>query len=425
MSLLNLLPLVIFFTAIFLFFKLDFLFLKHPVRCFKIFKNSFSNRGSFRALMLSLAGTLGVGNIIGVAFGISVGGAGSVFWLIISAFFSMIIKYAEATIALDSKGEDGGGMMYVIKKTFPEKLSSLSYVYAVLCLILSLTMGAALQSRSAAECFFGEDIIFSIFIAAFFTITVAVAIFGGAEKIEKLTAYVIPLAALIYIILASFLIFKNSNELPGAVKNIFSSAFTFRSAVGGISGYIIILSVREGFCRGLLSNEAGAGTSSMAHSRNDTKKPAEAGILGICEVFIDTVILCPLTALAVLCAVPDTSVYKSGMEIIFAAFSPLGEAPRLLLSLCIVLFAYSTIICWYFYGSLSFKFIFKKQHKCFDFFFLTAVFIGSLTNSSYLIRISDYLLFFMSIISISTVIKSSDRIRYLSEDLGIITKRGS
>ncbi len=423
MLLLDFLPIIILISGAFLLFKLDFLFIKHPLRSIRAFKNSIRSKAAARALMLSLAGTLGVGNIVGVAFGLSVGGAGSVFWLLVSAVFSMAIKYSEASLAADMKAGGDGGMMYVIKKSFPKKLSYLSYVYAELCLLLSITMGSMLQAHSAVESIKTDSGYTLIWAVLIFTAAVVFAAFGGAEKIEGITSVVIPLAAVVYIVLTLLTILKNHERLPSVTASIFKEAFSLRAAAGGTGGFMIARAMREGFCRGLLSNEAGSGTSAMAHTRSDIH-PAEAGVLGITEVFADTVLLCMLTALAVLCAVPNPEAFGSGLEIISSAFECLGNAAPPLLSFCIVSFAFSTVICWYYYGEVCMKFLFKKQHGVYRIAFILSVLIGGALNSSILIRISDYLLFFMSLLSLIAVIKNSDRVKSLSESYGIITKRG-
>lgn len=424
MNLLDLLPFIIVIFGTILLIKLKFFFILHPVRTFKRILTSLDKKGAKKALMLSLAGTLGVGNIVGIAFGISVGGAGSVFWLIISAFFSMSIKYSEAAIAADLRENERGGMMYVIKKCFPKKLSCLSYIYAFFCLLLSLSMGSALQARSAIESVSKENGSIFYVSALIFTVLTAISIFGGGAKIEKITLYLIPIASLTYIILSLGVIFLNFSRIPYVISLIFNSAFSPEAALGGTGGFLISAKIREGFCRGLLSNEAGAGTSSMAHSRNQDDTPSAVGILGITEVFVDTVLLCTLTALTVLLSVPSPEQYSSGIEIISAAISTLGNFSTPLLSFSVIAFAYSTVICWYYYGETSIEFITKKKTKFFPFVFLASLFLGCIFPSDFLITVSDYLLFFMTILSLLAVMKNSDRLVNLSEKEGIITKRG-
>jgi AGCS family alanine or glycine:cation symporter len=382
-------------------------------------KRAILKKGAFQSLCLSLAGTLGIGNIIGVTFGISVGGAGSVFWLFLSSIFSLVIKFSEACLSSDMK-LSRGGMTEAIEKSFKSKAPA--YFYAILCLALSLTMGAALQSRSAVESLTHGDKILIPSIA--FAFLVALAILGGAKRIEKISTYIIPLATLIYIALTLFVLTLNFSRLPSVLSAIIRDAFKLDSAFGGVGAFAIISKMREGFARGLLSNEAGAGTSAFAHARNSSS-PVSVGLIGMCEVLFDTVFLCMLTALAVLLAVPSPESYASGLEIIKAALSSLGFAASPILSASIFAFAFSTVICWYYYGVCALSYLTEKCRYVFAFLFIGAVFWGSLTKLSSLIVLSDYLLFFLSLISLTTIIKNSDRLVYLSENEGLLKKSDS
>ncbi len=411
MSLLDFLPPLIVACGTVLLFKLSFFFILHPKRSFKTLKKGFGNRKALKALMLSLAGTLGVGNIVGVAFGISVGGAGSVFWLLVSSIFSMIIKYSEVLISSELGEKDG--MIGVVSKSHNTLSKPLSVIYALLCILLSLTMGSALQARAAVEALSPKSPATLTVIAILFTVLVGYAIIGGGKKIENVTSFLIPFASICYIFLCLSVIAVNREALPRVIKSVFSSAFNFGAVGGGIGGFMINSALREGFCRGLLSNEAGAGTSTLAHARNTETSAHTAGMLGITEVFVDTVVLCTLTALTVLCALPVIP-EAGGVDIIRSAVGTIGSFARPLLAFCILCFAYSTVICWYYYGKVAIKFISKKQHGWYIPLFLFTVFTGSLTSSGTMIILSDYLLFVLSLISLFTLIKNLDRISHLS-----------
>lgn len=420
MNILSFLPIIIVSSGLFLLVKLRFFFIVHPIKTLTHLGRAVTKKDAFSSLCLSLAGTLGVGNIVGVAFGISVGGAGSVFWLFLSSVFSLIIKFSEVALSADMK-LSSGGMTEAIEKSFKSGRTPAT-VYAALCLLLSLTMGASLQSRSAVESLapHGNALVPSII----FSGLVALAVIGGARRIEKISAYLIPLATLIYIVLTLAVIIIYRERLPLVFKAIIKDALTPKSALGGIGAFTIISKMREGFSRGLLSNEAGAGTSAFAHARNDST-PVSAGLVGMCEVIFDTVILCMLTALAVLLAVPSPENYSSGLDIVMTALKPLGTFSGPALSVCIFLFAFSTVICWYYYGLCSLSYLTKRGKRAFTCVFILAAFFGSLTPIAPLIVLSDYLLFFLSLISLSALIKNSDRLVYLSENEGLLKKSDS
>ncbi len=422
MLLLNLLPIMITVFGIVLLFKLRCFFLIHPVRVTKRMLFGLRDRASRRALTLALAGTLGVGNIVGVAHGVSVGGAGALFWLLVSSIFSAVIKYAEITLATDKLSDNGGGMMYVIGTAYRRVGRVLGALYAVLCLMLSLTMGSALQSQSAAASAGIGSPFCSFIISLGFTLIVATVIIGGAEKIENATSVIIPISTIIYIFICLFVILSGASRLPSVISRVFSDAFDFRACIGGVSSFAMIKAVREGYARGLLSNEAGAGTSAAAQVRSK-KEPADAGLLGICEVFFDTVLLCPLTGLAVLVGCEELS--GSGMEIVLrtvtSSFGALSELATLLVFFPVFAFALSTVICWYYYGTECTAYLFRTRRSLpYTLIFIAFSLLGFLIPSSYLIAATDYILFFMSLLTLFTLIKSSARIVHLTKQSGLI-----
>ncbi len=415
MYFLNLLPLFVTAVGTFFLIKLRFFFIAHPIKTAKKLKRAASDKESRRALSLALAGTLGVGNIVGVAYGISVGGAGALFWIFVSGIFSAVIKYAESSLAADKKGEGAGGMMYVLLSSFGRIGRFFGVIYALLCLFLSLTMGSALQSQSAIFAMRETVDIPEYAVAFIFCVAVFAVIMSGAEKIEKVTAKIIPASTIVYIFLALSVIATNVSSLLPTLRQIVSEAFDFKSFGGGVSSFAAVRAMREGYARGLLSNEAGAGTSAMAQSKSSLKA-SEVGLLGISEVFFDTVLLCTLTGLAVLLSGADTS-SGSGMNIVLNTVSeiPLG---KLTVAALVLTFAFSTVICWYYYGCECIKFLFgKRKSPSFSALFIFSVYIGFAIPSSLLIYASDILLFFMSILTLLVLIKNSERIIFLSEKL--------
>ena len=412
MSILAFLPIFIAVTGGFFLWKLRAFFLLHPVRTFKMLHGAFSrDAASFRTLMLALAGTLGVGNITGVAVGMLLGGAGSVFWLLVSAAFATVLKYAESV--LTAHGSHSDGMIGVIRTSLPAG-RRLAPVYAFLCLGLSFSLGGALQCRAtagAAEAFydFSPSVASTIFVLLLFF-----CFLGGAEKIMQKTAVLIPITAVMYIILCIITILSNITGLASALSLILSSAFSPSAAVSGVLGYLLSESVREGFCRGLLSNEAGAGTSTLAHAKNHGVTPAAEGVLGMCEVFFDTVLLCMLTALSLLLGAGDPRGYTDGFSYLAAAFSSSGfGAWRPVLLLCFFSFAVATSLCWYFYGEVALTALGgkKKRRTFYPFFFLVLTGVGGILSEIFLVRVCDLLLFFAGILSLAALLYGADTVR--------------
>ncbi len=418
------LPILITFGGLYLLIKLRAFFILHPIKSIKVLVSSFKRdkKRSTESLCLALAGTLGVGNISGVAMGIILGGAGSVFWLFISSLFSSVLKYSETVLSIDLLKKHGtSGMMRIVQYSFKKHGKPLGVLYAFLCILIALTMGSALQANaildSARECDLSPAIT-----AAVLVVLVVIAITKFGSNIEKITAYIIPLTTVIYILLSFWVIFTNTSKLPGVIELIIKSAFTPESIGGGILTFLFSKRISEGYARGILSNEAGAGTSSLAHIKNTSADPVEQGLLGMCEVFFDTTLLCMLSAFSILLAVPDFSSYKNGMSLIISAFSSvLGSLSGYTLLLLIFLFAFSTVVCWYYYGKSCFSFVFPKiTVPIFETLFILFLALGAFFDSIYIISSVDFLLLFLVILSLGATIKGSDRVKHLSEQRGLV-----
>ena len=421
----NPLPIILAAVGSYFLIKLRFFFILHPISTVSRGIRAIKDKRAFRSFSLALAGTLGVGNVLGVAIGIIIGGAGSLFWLYISMFFAMVIKYAEVIITSDNLYHDTdthGGIYYVIKSSFGKCGKLLSSVYSLAVFGLSLVLGAALQIDAVCESALSVITIPRISLASAFVLLTALAIIGGAKKIEKITAIITPLTTIIYIFITLLIVFANYKFLGAVIENIVTSAFNFESALGGGVGFLISSPLREGFARGILSNEAGAGTSSMAHARSGVLSPASAGILGIFEVWFDTGLLCMLTGLSILLSVPDPSVFDSGMELItFAVGNLFGTAGKFAVILSVFAFAFATVICWYYYGSEAWGSLFgKKKRAFFTPLFLSFVFLGCYLGSMILITITDALMLVATVLTLLALIKNSDRIKILSENGGIM-----
>jgi AGCS family alanine or glycine:cation symporter len=419
MYLLNLLPIAVTFFGGYMLLKLKAFFLFHPIRAMSELKRSLAGRGAVRALCLALAGTLGVGNIIGVAVGLIIGGAGSVFWLIISSLFAMILKYSEACISSDISDGNGGGMIFPIKNCFGRIGGSLSYLYAALALMLAFFMGGALQSVGGVGALSVSCGIKIGSLSLIFAIACVAFLLIYKDKIKSVTFALIPLITVTYIAFSLGVIILNIGKLPEIISTIFKSALNLHSIAGGSVGGAVSVALREGFSRGLLSNEAGAGTSSFSHSEVSST-PSGAGMLGICEVIFDTVILCPMTAFVILSVIPDVSEYTSGAELVISALRlSLGSFVSNMIAFCILLFAFSTVVCWFYYGKVCADYL-RFPSQVYTAVFAMFLFFGGMISERLVVSFCDMILLVLTLLSGSVLIKSSDRIKRLSELSGLL-----
>ncbi|NLK39496.1 MAG: sodium:alanine symporter family protein, partial [Clostridiales bacterium] len=304
-------PILLLSAGIYLSFRLNFFHLRHPIRILKtiLTKKEKGGTSPFRALTVALAGTLGVGNIAGVALALISGGPGAIFWMWISALTAMIIKYAEIVLALHYRkrkhgreNEYYGSAMYYIREGLGKgRLArGLAATFALLCILNSISMGSVIQVNVIAESLKGRLGIPALATGIIITLLTAIVVFGGIRSISGLTVRLVPFMSAVYILLSMYIILTNLGELPRTLSMIFTSAFRVESAFGGILGFFLSRSVRFGVSRGLLSNEAGCGTATIAHAESSTKSPALQGLWGIVEVFVDTILLCSMTAFVIL-----------------------------------------------------------------------------------------------------------------------------
>ncbi len=424
MSLLTLLPLMIIVVGGYILIKLRFFYILHPIRTLKFTFDGQNTKKSIFSLLLALAGTLGVGNIVGVAFGIYAGGAGSVFWLCISAFFSSAIKYSE--VGLSSRYTNGKGFISVVEDS-GEFRGLLSKLYAALALILSFAMGSLLQAGAISDAIKSFDVKIHIpLLAVIFIFTCAVCLLGK-NRIKNAVAAVIPTATAVYSFCCLFIVFAEAHKIPEVIKSILSSAFSFSSLAGGFSAFLISSGIKEGFARGLLSNEAGAGTSSFSHTSHmenektdtasnlyDENYPKRAAVYGVLEVIFDTLILCPLTAFAILLGKGNHNLLGTLGELSDIFESYIGTRAPVLLLFSITSFAVSTTLCWYYYGRVSFSYLTHgKALSVFSVLFIFSFAIGLIFNIPSLIFVNDTVLFLLSVITLYTLIRQRKKIANL------------
>lgn len=403
-------------------------FLCHPRRTLRFLRAELRARGEQPAatLTLALAGTLGVGNIVGVSFALLRGGAGSVFWMLVSALFASALKYAESVAALTA-GHAGApyyGMAGVLRThRFTRPLAPL---YAFLAFLVALFMGAVLQSGAVADAAYAGYGLPRAVTAALVTLLVLWAALGGVGRIQAAVSRLIPWGSLIYAGMCLAVILAHTPALPAVFRRILTEAFTPTAAFGGIGGYLFSHAVREGFLVGLLSNEAGAGTSALAHIRARHATPAGEGLLGVAEVFFDTVALCLLTALAVLTSgVPLRA--DDGMSLVLSSFATVfGGTARLPLTLCVTVFAYATAVCWYYYAQASLAMLTSRRCRA----FLPAVYgvfllTGAVLPAASVTKLTDALLAALTALTLPALFLYRRRIKEQTVRAGLMGMRSA
>ena len=324
---------------------------------------------SFAALATALAATVGTGNIVGVATAIKAGGPGALFWMWIAAFFGMATKYAEGLLAIkyrtkDANGEVSGGPMYYIINGMGKKWKPLAIFFALAGILVAfLGIGTFSQvnsiTASLKNSFNWSPQIVSILIA----IVVAVIIFGGIRSIAKVSEKLVPFMAAAYIIATLIVIFMHSNHIIPAIEQVFSGAFTGTAAVGGFAGAVVKEAIQNGIARGVFSNESGLGSAPIAAAAAKTHEPAEQGLISMTGTFIDTLVICTLTGLSILVTGKWTVKGLEGAPLTQSAFATVfGNIGVLVLTLCLVLFAFTTILGWSYYGERCFEFLFGVKH---------------------------------------------------------------
>lgn len=365
----TLMPLVLLAAGLIIGIKLRFFYIFHPIKTFRLmFAKKHDGISPIRAASMALAGTLGVGNITGVTAAIAVGGAGAIFWMWCSAFVAMSVKYAETALAVrfrrkSSDGFYGGAPFYIVAGINGHLGARLGAVFAVLCIINSITVGNILQVNAAArsaELTLGVPCVITGIAAALLT---AIIVSGGAKRISALTVKLIPIVSLLYIFMCTAVIFSHSELLGNVTHRIFAEAFDITSAAGGIGGFTVSRAVRYGVTRGVLTNEAGSGTSPTAHACADSASPMAQGCLGIFEVFADTIIICTFTAYAVLIGeeigIPASEdAIDTVSELFYSIFGHWGDK---LLVIVIFVFVFATLISQFYYGKTAIAFFKSKN----------------------------------------------------------------
>lgn len=412
----------------------------------KIFDKTQARDGSmspFQAVCTALAGTVGTGNIAGVAGAIALGGPGAIFWMWCSAFLGMCTKFSEVTLAIhfrekNKNGEYVGGPMYYIKNGLSKKWHFLAVFYAVFGVLTVFGTGNATQvntivsSVNTALMNFnilkGEpnsnvNLIFGIFIAAL----VAMVLLSGIKRIGQVSEKLVPFMAVLYVILALGVIILNIQRVPEVFAQIVSGAFTPRAATGGIIGSMF-LSMKKGVSRGIFSNEAGLGTGSIAHACADTDNAVHQGMFGIFEVFMDTIVICTLTGLVILLAAPNISYGQAaGAELTISGFTATyGGWVSILTAIAMCCFAFSTIIGWGLYGSRCIEFLGgEKFVRPFLVVYSFVSIVGATMNLGLLWDISDTFNGLMAVPNLIALLMLSGHVKKLAIEVDQAEKDGT
>jgi len=354
-------------TGIYLTIRLGLLQVARLPKAFQLIFTKDKGHGdvsSFAALCTALAATVGTGNIIGVATAIKVGGPGALFWMWMAAFFGMATKYAEGLLAIkyrtkDANGAVAGGPMHYILLGMGEKWRPLAIFFALAGVLVALLgIGTFTQVNSITESIQNTAQVDPAITALILSIFVGIAVFGGLKSISKVSTAVVPFMAIVYILGTLTVILFNIEKIPATLALIFTSAFSPAAAVGGFAGASIRTAIQNGVARGVFSNESGLGSAPIAAAAAKTNEPVEQGLISMTGTFIDTLIICTLTGLTILVTgvwsgdLNGVALTQSAFSTVFSYFGPS------LLTIFLVLFAFTTILGWNYYGERCFEFLF-------------------------------------------------------------------
>ncbi len=415
-------------AGIFVGMRLRWFCFAHPCRTLRQLFSGGGRSGGYspaKALTVALAGTLGVGNITGVAAAIALGGAGALFWMWVSAALSMLVKYAEVYFAVETRQtlplcdkhghtagyEYRGGPMYYVKALRHGR--SIAVGFCVLCIAASFVQGNLLQMAAAVSCakqLFAMPLFPTV---CLLTACAAVFIFGGRERIAAFTARMIPVMCGVYVVLCSIILARNTALLPGIFRQIICNAFSLRAVGGGIGGRMLLLSMRHGCAKGVFSHEAGCGTSPISHAGAETDSAHRQGLFGIAEVFVDTMVLCTLTGLVLLVSGfgygGGNGDYARDVTDAFSLW--FGKAGGAMIGCSIVFYAFSTLVCWSFYGTECVRALCMARGECcvrrwqrrYRVGYLCTTALGAFVSGALLWELSDVFTIGMTVLNTTAV----------------------
>ena len=356
----------------------------------------------FQALMTALSATIGTGNIAGVATAIFLGGPGAVFWMWITALFGMATKYGEAVLAvkyreIDERGKRQGGPMYYIKNGLGENWKWLGFLFALFGTVAAFGIGNMVQSNSVAHALNANFNLNPTITGIILAILVGLVILGGIKRIGEVAGKLVPIMAVAYILGSLIVIFVNFGQIGEAFKLIFTSAFTGTAATGGFAGAAVWAAIRFGVARGVFSNEAGLGSAPIAHAAAQTDDPVRQGMIGMLGTFIDTIIICTMTALVILLTGAWTS-GETGAALSTLAYGTGIVGGNYIVTFGLVIFAFTTLLGWSYYGERCAEFIFGvKVIVPYRVLWVVAIITGALIKLNFVWLLADVMNGFMAI----------------------------
>lgn len=371
-----------------------------------------------QAVSTALASTVGTGNIVGVATALVLGGPGAIFWMWTAALFGMAVKYGEIVLSInyrekDSDGFFSGGPFLYMKKGLKSPVLAGIFSVALAAYLITSNMIQANAISGIMKGFFNVP---SWVVGLVLIILVALVTLGGITRLGKVTEKIVPFMAIFYIIGGIVVILINYQNIPSALSNIFVGAFSPSSVGGGITGYTVMMAIRFGVERGLYSNESGMGTAPIAHATAKTDHPARQGLWGIMEVFVDTIIVCTITALAIL----TSGVLGSGASpniLASMAFGSVVPIFKYIAGISLIFFAFSTIIAVSYYGETVTQYLGgKKWGKFYRYFFVPFVFIGAVGGLQFVWSLASLILAFAVLTNLTAVLLLSPKVIQLTKD---------
>ena len=382
----------------------------------------------FGALMTALSATIGTGNLAGVATAIALGGPGALFWMWLAALFGMATKYAEAVLAVhyreqDSEGHYKGGPMYYIKNGLKQHWHWLGFLFAIFGALAGFGIANTVQSNSVAQVLETSFAIPPLATGIALAILVAAVILGGIKRIAHVTTVLVPFMAIAYLLAGLLLIFANISELPGAVLVIVDSAFNGHAATGGFAGASVLLALRMGVARGIFSNEAGLGSAPIAHAAAQTDSPVRQGTIAMLGTFIDTLVVCSITGLAiVMMGVMDSG--ETGANLTRMAFAQGLPGGEWVVTFALCLFAFTTMIGWSYYGERCVVFLIGERGVFpFRLLWVLAIPLGTVVDLNLVWVIADILNACMAIPNLTALLLLAPMVFKLTREYFASEKR--
>ncbi len=349
----------------------------------------------FQALTTALSATVGLGNIAGVAVAVATGGPGAVFWMWVAGFIGMTTKFTEVTLALkyrmtSESGHVHGGPMYVIKNGLPKSLSFLGWFYAFFVILSSFGAGNMFQSNQMASIIHSSTGLPTWIAGIIFAILAFIVLVGGIKRIAHVTEKLVPLMVVLYVGGALVVVIANYANIPNMFAMIFKYAFSDAGMMGGFTGVAVAEVVKQGVRRASFSSEAGMGSAAMAHSAAKST-PIQEGIVALLEPFIDTLVVCTITALALLSSGAWSDGNVAGVDLTALAFSSvMGTTGAWIVTITVTMFAFSTLISWSYYGEQGVTYIFgEKGITPYRYIFVAFVFLGAISELKVVLNLSD------------------------------------